>query len=62
MTASVDCPHCGHTTNFHTDSLDASKIILDVDTEGKKRLVYLVTCERCQQVIRAGGKDGRGNV
>jgi hypothetical protein len=62
MSANADCPVCGHTTDFDSHALDAARIILDADTHGKKWLIYLVTCERCQQVIRAGGKDGRGGV
>ena len=62
MTASIDCPVCGHTANFNTGALDVAKIITVTDSDGKKWTVYLVTCEQCLQEFQAGGKDGRGNV
>jgi hypothetical protein len=60
--ASADCPDCKHTTTIDPGTHDVTKIIPVKDRDGKTWGVYLVTCERCQREVRAGGKDGRGNV
>jgi hypothetical protein len=60
--ASVDCPRCGHTTNFNEESLDVTKISSETDEGGKKWLIYRIACERCGQEVPTGGRDGRGNV
>lgn len=59
--ATAYCPVCNHETRFDLGSIDALDREFVTDPDGKRYMIFVVRCERCNGPIKIDSRYGQIN-